>query len=87
LDQARAVGGENDAAEGLGTVTVNYHSLSGAYNQGTIPGTWPNAFQTYGIHRQAAESDVYWDGVKAAAYLTDDNGDPEALEPASSLRP
>ena len=30
--------GENDIAEGLGTMTVNYHSSAGASNQGTVPG-------------------------------------------------
>ncbi len=29
--------GEHDIAEGLGSLTVNYHSPSGPHNQGTIP--------------------------------------------------
>ena len=71
--------GENDIAEGLGTLTVNYHSPSGAHNQGTIPGTWSNAFHVYGALRKASSTDVYWDGVLVKSYPTDDNGQGEQL--------
>jgi len=71
--------GENDIAEGLGTLTVNYHSPSGAHNQGTIPGIWSNGFHTYGLYRQAGMADVYWDGQLVKSYPTDDNGQGESL--------
>ncbi len=71
--------GENDIAEGLGTLTVNYHSLSGSHNQGTIPGAWSNAFHTYGVYRAANHSDVYWDGQLVKSYPTDDNAAPETM--------
>ena len=71
--------GEHDIAEGLGSLTVNYHSPSGAQNQGTVSGTWSNAFHTYGLHRKADSADVYWDGKLVKSYRTDDNGAPEAL--------
>ena len=62
-----------------GELTINYHSPSGAHNQGTVTGTWQNAFHTYGVHRKATSADVYWDGVKVMSYATDDNGLGEAL--------
>jgi hypothetical protein len=71
--------GENDIAEGLGTLTANYHSPSGSHNMGTIPGTWSNAFHTYGIYRQAGKVTVYWDGAVVKTYSTDDNGQPQSL--------
>jgi hypothetical protein len=71
--------GENDIAEGLGTLTVNYHSPSGAHNQGTVAGTWANSFHTYGIYRGSNFSDVYWDGKLVESYPTDDNDQPEEL--------
>lgn len=71
--------GESDVAEGLGTLTVNYHSPSGAHNQGTIPGVWSNAFHTYGLYRASSYCDVYWDGQLVKQYPTDDNGQPEAI--------
>jgi hypothetical protein len=71
--------GEHDIAEGLGTLTVNYHSPSGAHNQGSIPGTWSNEFHTYGVHRKASSADVYWDGVLVESYPTDDNGAAQSL--------
>jgi hypothetical protein len=66
--------GENDIAEGLGTMTSNYHSSSGSHNQGTIPGTWSGGFHTYGLNRQPGHADVYFDGVKVKSYPTDDSG-------------
>jgi hypothetical protein len=71
--------GENDIAEGLGTLTVNYHSPSGTHNQGTIPGSWANSFHTYGIYRGPNYCDVYWDGQLVKQYSTDDNGGAEEL--------
>lgn len=65
--------GEHDIAEGLGTMTTNYHSPSGAHNFGTISGTWSNAFHTYGIYRKATSADVYYDGTLVKSYSTDDN--------------
>lgn len=66
--------GENDIAEGLGTLTVNYHSPSGTHNEGTVAGDWTGAFHTYGIYRGRGYSDVYWDGRLVKHYSTDDNG-------------
>jgi hypothetical protein len=72
-------GGEHDIAEGLGTLTVNYHDAGGAHNQGVVPGTWSNQFHIYGIHRAAGHADVYWDGRLVKSYPTDDNGVGQAL--------
>lgn len=71
--------GENDIAEGLGTLTVNYHSPTGAHNQGTVPGTWAGGFHTYGIYRTATKSYVYWDGKLVKSYATNDDEKPESL--------
>jgi beta-glucanase (GH16 family) len=71
--------GESDIAEGLGTLTVNYHSPSGAHNTGTVSGTWSNAFHTYGIYRGSNYCNVYWDGQLVRHYTTDDNGGAENL--------
>lgn len=71
--------GENDIAEGLGTMTVNYHSISGSHNQGTVPGVWTNAFHTYAIHRKVGSCDVYYDGTLVKSYSTDDNEAPQYL--------
>lgn len=71
--------GENDIAEGLGTLTVNYHSPSGAHNTGTVAGVWTGAFHAFGIHRLADHCDVYWDGELVRSYATNDNGQPENL--------
>jgi beta-glucanase (GH16 family) len=71
--------GENDIAEGLGTLTVNYHSPSGTHNQGTVPGDWAGGFHTYGIYRGPNYCDVYWDGNLVKSYSTDDNGQPQTL--------
>jgi hypothetical protein len=73
-------GGENDIAEVLGgQLTVNYHSPSGAHNQGAVPGYWGSAWHTYALYRQAGHCDVYWDGVKVKSYSTSDNGSPEDI--------
>lgn len=72
--------GEHDIAEGLsGNPTVNYHSPSGAHNQGRVEGTWNDGFHVYGVHRKAKSADVYWDGVIVKSYDTDDNGEGEEL--------
>jgi hypothetical protein len=44
-----------------------------------IPGSWSNAFHTYGLYRKANSADVYWDGKLVRSYPTDDNGQPESL--------
>ena len=71
--------GENDIAEGLGTMTVNYHSTSGAHNQGTVPGVWTNAFHTYALHRKVGSCDVYYDGNLVKSYSTEDGEAPHYL--------
>lgn len=73
--------GEHDIAEILsGTLTVNYHSPTGAHNQGAVTGFKPgNSWHTYGLYRGAGFADVYWDGVKVKHYTTSDNGKPEIL--------
>ena len=71
--------GENDIAEGLGTLTVNYHSPSGTHNEGTVAGDWSGAFHTYAIYRGPGYCEVYWDGHPVKRYTTDDNGQPEQL--------
>jgi hypothetical protein len=72
-------GGENDIAEGLGDLTVNYHSPSGTHNQGTVPGVWSAGWHTYALWRQVGHSGVYWDGHLVKSYSTDDNGAPEDI--------
>jgi Glycosyl hydrolases family 16 len=71
-------GGENDIAEGCGTLTCNYHSPAGALNH-QIPGTWSNAFHVYGLHRMATSADVYWDGNLVVSYQTQDDGAPQSI--------
>jgi hypothetical protein len=72
--------GEHDIAEVLsGSLTVDYHSTSGAHNQGAVPGDWCNAWHVYGVHRKAASTDIYWDGKLVKSYSTDDNNSAESL--------
>jgi Glycosyl hydrolases family 16 len=71
--------GENDIAEGLGTLTVSYHSSSGTQHYGTVPGSWVGSFHTYTIERLAHESIVFWDGRLIKTYSTNDNEQPEHL--------
>ena len=71
--------GENDIAEGLGTLTVNYHSPLGGFSLGTIPGVWSNAFHIYGIYRGATACDVFYDGNYVGEYPTSDNGQAQRL--------
>jgi hypothetical protein len=72
------VSGEHDIAEVLssGDLTVNYHSPSGAHNQGSVAGYWGDAWHTYALHRKANSADVYWDGRLVKSYPTDDAGQP-----------
>jgi hypothetical protein len=72
-------GGENDIAEGLGDLTVNYHSPSGTHNQGSVPGVWSAGWHTYALWRQAGHCDVYWDGQLVKSYSTDDDAAPEDI--------
>ena len=71
--------GEADIAEGLGDLTVNYHSPSGTHNHGTVSGTWSAGWHVYGIYRGSSSDSVYWDGKLVKTFPTDDNGQPEAL--------
>lgn len=72
--------GEHDIAEVLGgDLTVNYHSNSGAHNQGAVNGYWGDAYHVYGIHRLADRADVYWDGQLVKSYRTDDNSNGQSL--------
>jgi hypothetical protein len=71
--------GENDIAEGLGTLTVNYHGPGVTDNTGTVAGTWAGGFHTYGLYRGATSCQVYYDGKLVRSYPTDDDGLPETL--------
>ena len=66
--------GENDIAEGLGTMTVNYHSASGSHNHGTVEGHWAGNFHVYGLWRGRGRSSVYFNGKLVKTYATDDRG-------------
>ena len=75
--------GENDIAEGLGELTVNYHGPCSA-NQGQVPGVWVNGFHRYGLHRYRtaageARSDVYFDGKRVKSYRVCDRNAPQYL--------
>jgi hypothetical protein len=80
-DEGHPAAGEHDIAEVLsdGSLSVNYHSPSGAHNQGAVPGYWGDAYHRFGVHRQPGWADVYWDGELVAGYKTDDSGNPEIL--------
>lgn len=72
--------GEIDIAEGLGTLTVNYHSPTANTGYGTVPGTWAGGFHTYGVYRASNHTDlVYYDGALVKTVTTSDNGGPEDL--------
>jgi beta-glucanase (GH16 family) len=71
--------GENDIAEGLGSLTVNYHSPTGSLETGTVHGVWARGFHTYAIYRGRFFSRVYWDGKLVRTYRTDDDGRPQML--------
>jgi hypothetical protein len=75
--------GENDIAEGLGELTVNYHGPCAA-NQGQVPGVWVNGFHRYGLHRYRTaagetRSDVYYDGKLVKSYRVCDGNAPQYL--------
>ena len=45
--------GEHDIAEVLnGQLTTNYHSPSGAHNNGAVPGYWGDSFHVFGLTAQ-----------------------------------
>jgi Glycosyl hydrolases family 16 len=82
--------GENDIAEGLGSLTENYHCLNGAngctcsstycaYNHGPFGGTWSGAFHVYGLYRKTSSAEAYWDGSLVIEYTTYDTGAPQSL--------
>lgn len=71
--------GENDIAEGLGDLTINYHSPVGGLETGTVGGSWARGFHTYGIYRGRYFSRVYWDGRLVRTYATHDDGQPQML--------
>jgi len=75
--------GEIDIAEGLCTMTSNYHYLENgnhiADNSDTIPGTWVNAFHTFAVDRQVNKNDIYFDGKLIRTYATHDNNSPHYL--------
>ena len=54
--------GEIDVAEGLGTLTSNYHDPQGVFNSNTISGTWAAGWHTYGVDWEPGSLTVYWDG-------------------------
>ncbi len=72
-------GGEHDIAEGLGSLTITYHSPSGAHGQGSPAGSWADSFHVYGLYRLASSAQVYYDGHMVASYSTDDDGMPQSL--------
>jgi hypothetical protein len=74
-----ATDGEIDVAEGLGTLTSNYHSAAGADNSGPVPGNWGGTWHTYGVNRQPGKNDIYWDGQLVRSYATYDAGSPHYL--------
>jgi hypothetical protein len=72
--------GEHDIAEVLGgQMTVNYHSASGAHNQGAVPGVWNNGWHVYGLWRKGSTAEVYYDGKLVKSYPTDDGNAPQYL--------
>jgi hypothetical protein len=79
------VHGENDVAEGLGSLTSNYHwgpsadSDTKINNSGTTPGTWSNSWHTYGVLRAAGKNSIYWDGKLVRSYTTYEKGAPHFL--------
>jgi len=77
--QSWPTNGEIDIAEGLGTLTSNYHSPSGANNSNTIAGTWSNGWHTYGVDRESGTNYIYWDGKLVRSYSSNDGGAPQYL--------
>lgn len=72
-------GGESDVAEGLGDLTINYHSPQGADNTGTVSGTWAGRFHTFGILRGTLYDRIYWDGKLVRVIPSHDDGAPQTL--------
>jgi hypothetical protein len=70
--------GEIDIAEGLGSMSSNYHSNSGA-NNFDVSGTWSSAFHTYAVDRESGTNTIYFDGKVVRTYTTDDSGAPHYL--------
>jgi len=66
--------GEIDIAEGLGTLTSNYHSNAGADNSNTVPGSWCGSWHTYGVDREPGVNTIYWDGQVIRSYASNDAG-------------
>lgn len=73
--------GELDIAEGLGTLTVNYHGPgSSSYNTGTVAGNWSNSWHTYTVRRNVSSFDVWYDGALVRANEpTADDGAPQNM--------
>ena len=71
--------GEIDIAEGLGTLTSNYHSNAGASNSNTVPGSWCGTWHTYGVDREPGVNTIYWDGQVIRSYASNDGGSPQYL--------
>ena len=71
--------GEIDIAEGLGTLTSNYHSNAGANNSNTIAGSWCGSWHTYGVDREPGVNTIYWDGTPIRSYASNDGGSPQYL--------
>ncbi|MGH2906436.1 MAG: fibronectin type III domain-containing protein [Solirubrobacterales bacterium] len=76
--QSWPANGEIDIAEGLGSMSSNYHSPSGANNY-MVSGVWTNAYHTYAVLREAGKNTIYFDGKLIRSYNTDDGGAPEYL--------
>jgi Glycosyl hydrolases family 16 len=77
--QSWPTNGEIDIAEGLGTLTSNYHSNAGANNSNTIAGTWCGSWHTYGVDREPGINTIYWDGQPIRSYPSNDAGAPQYL--------
>jgi hypothetical protein len=71
--------GEIDIAEGLGTLTSNYHSNAGANNSNTIAGNWCGSWHTYGVDREPGINTIYWDGQPIRSYPSNDGGAPQYI--------
>ena len=71
--------GEIDIAEGLGTLTSNYHSPANDNNSNTIPGSWCGSWHTYGVDREPGVNTIYWDGQVIRSYASNDGGSPQYL--------
>lgn len=71
--------GENDIAEGLGTMTSNYQYPGGPNNSGTIPGNWGGSWHNYGLERLSGKNNIYYDGKLVRTYSTVDGGSPHYL--------